>query len=67
MILCPLYAAREACGTEVSSKMLADQIENALYFETFAEIKEYLKSELQSGDLLMIMGAGDISKLANSI
>lgn len=67
LILCPLYAAREACGTEVSSKMLAEQIENALYFETFAEIKEYLKSELQSGDLLMIMGAGDISKLANSI
>ena len=67
LILCPLYAAREACGTEVSSKLLADCIDNARYFETFDEIKSFLKTELRSGDLLLIMGAGDIAKLANSI
>ena len=33
----------------------------------FEEIKNYLRSELKNGDLLMIMGAGDITKLANSI
>ncbi len=67
LILCPLYAAREACGTEVSSELLAQKIPNAKYFETFDEIKEHLKNELQKGDLLLIMGAGDIAKLANSI
>jgi UDP-N-acetylmuramate--alanine ligase len=67
LILCPLYAAREACGEEVSSKLLAEQIEGSLYFETFDEIKTYLKDALRPGDLLMIMGAGDITKLANSI
>ncbi len=67
LILCPLYAAREACGNEVSSQLLAQKINGALYFETFDEIKSYLKSELQQGDLLLIMGAGDIAKLANSI
>ncbi len=67
LILCPLYAAREACGTEVSSKLLSEKINGSLYFETFDEIKVYLKSELQQGDLLLIMGAGDITKLANSI
>lgn len=67
LILCPLYAAREACGTEVSSKKLSDEIDGSVYFETFDEIKEYLKNELKSGDLLLIMGAGDITKLANSI
>ncbi len=67
LILCPLYAAREACGDEVSSKLLSDKIENSVYFECFDEIKEFLKNELNAGDLLMIMGAGDISKLANSI
>ena len=67
LILCPLYAAREACGTEVSSKLLASKIKNALYFETFDEIKAYLKTMLKQDDLLLIMGAGDIAKLANSI
>lgn len=67
LILCPLYAAREACGNEVSSELLAQRINGALYFETFDQIKDYLQSELKSGDLLLIMGAGDIAKLANSI
>ena len=67
LILCPLYAAREACGTEVSSELLAKNIDHAIYIETFDEIKEHLKSILNAGDLLIIMGAGDIAKLANSI
>ena len=67
LILCPLYAAREVCGTEVSSELLANSIENAIYIETFDKIKDFLRTELKSGDLLLIMGAGDIAKLANSI
>ena len=67
LILCPLYAAREASGNDVSSELLAKKIKGAKYFESFDEIKEYLRGELNDGDLLMIMGAGDITKLANSI
>lgn len=67
LILCPLYAAREACGNEVSSELLASNIEHAVYFETFDQIKEHLRNILTPGDLLLIMGAGDIAKLANSI
>lgn len=67
LILCPLYAAREACGTEVSSEKLANEIDHAIYFDTFDQIKEHLRKILKAGDLLLIMGAGDIAKLANSI
>lgn len=67
LILCPLYAAREACGNEVSSELLAKKINGALYIETFDEVKKYLADNLNAGDLLLIMGAGDIAKLANSI
>ncbi len=67
LILCPLYAAREACGDEVSSELLAKEIDNAIYFDSFDKIKEHLRSILCPGDLLLIMGAGDIAKLANSI
>ena len=48
-------------------EMLAKEIDHAIYFETFEQIKEHLKSILNAGDLLIIMGAGDIAKLANSI
>lgn len=67
LILCPLYAAREASGNDVSSELLASQINGAMYFDTFDAIKLYLKEILCQGDLLLIMGAGDITKLANSI
>ncbi len=67
LILAPLYAAREACGDEVSSELLSERINGSKYFETFEEIKNFLSNELASGDLLLIMGAGDITKLANSI
>ncbi len=66
LILAPLYAARD-CGYEVSSQSLSKEIKNSVYIETFEEIKDYLKTVLKDGDLLMIMGAGDIAKLANSI
>ncbi len=67
LILCPLYAARDSVGSEVSSELLSKKISGSMYFETFEEIKRFLKNELRQGDLLMIMGAGDITKLANSI
>ncbi|MBQ0109852.1 MAG: UDP-N-acetylmuramate--L-alanine ligase [Clostridiales bacterium] len=65
LILCPLYAAREACGDEVSSEKLAKEI-GAEYYETFDEIKKRLSAIAEEGDLILIMGAGDIYKLANS-
>lgn len=67
LVLAPLYAARDVCGNDVSSLSLSKQIKNSVYFETFEEIKEYLKTVIRDGDLLLIMGAGDIAKLANSI
>lgn len=67
LILCPLYAAREACGNEVSSELLSKNIKGSVYIETFDEVKQYLSVNLKQGDLLLIMGAGDITKLANSI
>ena len=37
------------------------------FYLTFDQIKEHLRNILSPGDLLLIMGAGDIAKLANSI
>ena len=63
LILADIYAAREVNTFGISSALLAQSIDNAVYLPSFSEISEYLKRELKDGDMLLIMGAGDIINL----
>ncbi len=63
LILSDIYAARETNTYGVSSEKLADEINGAIYLPDFESIAKYLKKELTEGDMLIIMGAGDIIKL----
>ena len=36
---------------------------NAVFLETFDEITDYLLRETQKGDVILVMGAGDINAL----
>ena len=63
VIVSDIYAAREIDTGEVSAKMVADATPNGEYVGNIDDIAEYLESELQKGDLLIVMGAGDIYKL----
>lgn len=60
LILSDIYAAREDNIYGVSSEKLASQINGAVYIEGFEGIAKYLRGELRGGDILIIMGAGDI-------
>ena len=64
VILADIYAAREKNTIGVSSLDLKQEIEKrgtpVDYFPTFREIEEELKTQLQEGDLLITMGAGNI-------
>jgi UDP-N-acetylmuramate--alanine ligase len=62
-IIADIYAAREKDNGEVSAKKVADAIPNAVYKGGFEEIAEYLGNELKEGDLLVVMGAGDVFKI----
>ncbi len=66
LVLTKLYAARESAGDEVSSELLAKEI-GAVYMENMAEIPGYLENICRGGDTVLIMGAGDIGKLAEKI
>ncbi len=70
-ILVPIYSAREENTTGVSSRELAVQaIEyapNTRYADSFEQAEEELRSNIKTGDVLIIMGAGDVTKLANSL
>ncbi len=51
---------------EISSKKLASSINPpALYISTIKEIKNYLRKNLSGGEVVIIMGAGDIYKLTD--
>ncbi len=63
LILADIYAAREDNIYGVSSEKLAERIEGAVYLPSFNEIAAYLRRTLTDGDMLIVMGAGDIIKL----
>ena len=65
LYLCPLYAARGTCGSDVSSETLARDT-GGIYCDSFEKAKKAVMSSAHSGDIVMIMGAGDIYRLSES-
>jgi UDP-N-acetylmuramate--alanine ligase len=68
VILAPIYAAREAPIAGVTSELLRDGIEklnsNVFLDADLSDIADRLKRTAQSGDLILILGAGDIIDVA---
>ncbi len=66
LVLTKLYAARESAGDEVSSALLAEKL-GAVYVDNAQELPAYLASICKADDTVLIMGAGDIGKVAEKI
>ncbi|HHV59637.1 MAG TPA: UDP-N-acetylmuramate--L-alanine ligase [Clostridiaceae bacterium] len=68
-VITDIYAARETDNGEIHSKMLVDRIvskgQNAVYISDFEQIVDYLVLNAAPGDLVLTMGAGDISKVGD--
>ena len=59
-----IYAAREQNLYGVSSQLLAERIgEKATYCGSFASLAQSVQREARDGDLVIVMGAGDIYKV----
>ena len=68
VIFCDIYAAREENIYGVSSKDLADVVgDKAIYGGSISECADVLKNEIQPGDTVIVMGAGDIFKIYNML
>ncbi len=59
----PIYPAREKPIKGVTAQRLAEKM-NAIYFEDYTKAKEHYLKNLKENDVLLILGAGDITKLA---
>ncbi len=65
VILTDIYAAREPFDPSVSSKDIADCMENAEYIKEFSEIAQMIRQNAQKGDIIFIMGAGSVTDICN--
>ena len=66
-ILAEIYAAREQNTIGISSKDIADRIENAMYFDSFEGILKTLRWTAAPGDIILTVGAGDIYKVGERL
>ncbi len=62
-----IYAAREANTYGISSEELARRIPHGRYQPDLSALLAYLQKTSAEGDLLVIMGAGDISRFSAEI
>ena len=66
-ILAEIYAAREQNTIGISSKDLADLIDNSMYFNSFEDILKTLRWIASPGDIILTVGAGDIYKVGEQL
>lgn len=63
-ILLEVYAASEKPIDGVTSKMITSMMSNGEYIPNFVEVTDSVVADAQPGDVIMTLGAGDVSSLA---
>lgn len=63
-ILLEVYAASEKPIDGVTSKMITSMMSNGEYIPNFVEVTDSVIADAQPGDVIMTLGAGDVSSLA---
>ncbi len=64
IIITEIFPAREPNDPTIKSEMLVELIQNqkksVRYIQTFEEVVSYLREQIQEGDCVMTIGAGDV-------
>ena len=66
-VLAEIYAAREKNTIGISSADLAEQIPGSVYCPTLDDVTDVLERIVQSGDLVLTVGAGDIFRAGENL
>ena len=67
VILTPIMGSREVNTYGIRSEDITKQLASARVIDTFAEVADYIESNVKPGDLIITMGGGDIYKAAYMI
>lgn len=65
VVLSEIMGSREKNTYNIYAKDLADKIDGCVWFPTFEEIAKYVTDNVQSGDLVITTGCGDVYKAAD--
>ncbi len=71
VIIVDIYAARETNTYGITSKDLVEEIKkfgkDALYIPDFTECVSYLKNHVETGDIVLTLGAGTVTKIGDML
>ena len=67
VVLAEIYAARERNTIGISSRDLAAQIPGSVFCETLPEVTQWLRENVQPGDVVLTVGAGDIYRAGEAL
>ncbi len=71
VVFCPIYPARETNIYGVSAEQMRDALltagKTARFAPTFEDAADSLASTAQDGDMILVMGAGDVIRVADLI
>ena len=71
IIVIDIYAAREENIYGVKPEDIVNKLKNegkdAIYISDYDEIKEYLNERVKENDLIITIGAGNVTKVANNL
>ena len=66
VLVTEIYAAREQNDTGLSARALVERMaqDKAQFVETLTQAEQQLRQELHAGDVLVILGAGNVNQIA---
>lgn len=67
LLLAEIYAAREQNTIGISSAALAERVDGASFYPSFALLEDSLKELAQPGDIILTVGAGDVYKIGEDL
>lgn len=67
VVLAEIYAARERNTVGISSGDLAQQIPGSVFCETLPDVTAWLRDNIQPGDIVLTVGAGDIFRAGEAL
>ena len=67
VVLTPIMGSREVDDGSVCSQDLADKIPGAVVVDGLQQAADYIRANVQPGDLVLTMGCGDVYKAAGMI
>jgi len=67
VVLTEIMGSREVNTYDIHTYQLAEKIDGSVWFPSFDTIAQYLYENLESGDLVITLGCGDVYKIAKKL